>query len=175
MIAIPAVDLRDGACVQLEGGSYAHERVRLDDPLAAARTWVEEGARFLHVVDLDGARVVDSIATGARPLILDVVPGRGEVWVPNQAANTLSVIDIASRSVVATIANLKTQPHAVGFSADGKTAFISCENQVGGADVHHPLEGSKVPGIVYVVDVATRQITRTVEVGAFAAGIAVGR
>ena len=55
MIAIPAVDLRDGACVQLVGGSYAEERVRLDDPLDVAREWAQLGFRRLHVVDLDAA------------------------------------------------------------------------------------------------------------------------
>ena len=55
MIAIPAVDLRGGACVQLVGGSYEHERVRLDDPLGVARTWASHGFRRLHIVDLDAA------------------------------------------------------------------------------------------------------------------------
>lgn len=55
MIAIPAVDLRDGACVQLVGGSYDAERVRLDDPPAVARGWERYGFRQLHVVDLDAA------------------------------------------------------------------------------------------------------------------------
>ncbi len=55
MIAIPAVDIRDGACVQLVGGSYAAERVRLDDPPAVAREWARLGFRRLHVVDLDAA------------------------------------------------------------------------------------------------------------------------
>ncbi|HEU4988884.1 MAG: 1-(5-phosphoribosyl)-5-[(5-phosphoribosylamino)methylideneamino] imidazole-4-carboxamide isomerase [Gemmatimonadota bacterium] len=55
MIAIPAVDLRDGACVQLVGGSYADERIRLDQPVAVARRWIECGFRRLHVVDLDAA------------------------------------------------------------------------------------------------------------------------
>lgn len=55
MIVIPAVDLRDGACVQLVGGEYADERVRLDDPLAAAREWQRLGFSRLHVVDLDAA------------------------------------------------------------------------------------------------------------------------
>ncbi len=55
MIAIPAVDLRDGACVQLVGGDYAAERVRLPDPLAVARQWLAAGFRRLHVVDLDAA------------------------------------------------------------------------------------------------------------------------
>jgi len=55
MIAIPAVDLRDGACVQLVGGSYERERVRLHDPVAVARRWYDDGFRRLHVVDLDAA------------------------------------------------------------------------------------------------------------------------
>jgi phosphoribosylformimino-5-aminoimidazole carboxamide ribotide isomerase len=55
MIVIPAVDLRDGACVQLVGGEYAEERVRLEDPLAVAREWARLGFRRLHVVDLDAA------------------------------------------------------------------------------------------------------------------------
>ena len=55
MIAIPAVDLRGGACVQLVGGSYEQERVRLDDPLGVARSWNSFGFRRLHVVDLDAA------------------------------------------------------------------------------------------------------------------------
>lgn len=55
MIAIPAIDLREGACVQLVGGDYARERVRLPDPEAVARRWLGAGFRRLHVVDLDAA------------------------------------------------------------------------------------------------------------------------
>jgi phosphoribosylformimino-5-aminoimidazole carboxamide ribotide isomerase len=55
MIAIPAVDLRAGACVQLVGGSYSQERVRLDDPLEVARSWERLGFTRLHLVDLDAA------------------------------------------------------------------------------------------------------------------------
>ena len=55
MIAIPALDLREGACVQLVGGDYAAERVRLPDPLAVAREWANVGFQRLHIVDLDAA------------------------------------------------------------------------------------------------------------------------
>jgi phosphoribosylformimino-5-aminoimidazole carboxamide ribotide isomerase len=55
VIAIPAVDLRDGACVQLVGGSYREERVRLDYPIEVARSWERYGFSRLHVVDLDAA------------------------------------------------------------------------------------------------------------------------
>jgi len=55
MQVIPAIDLRDGACVQLVGGSYADERVRLADPVAVAAGWAGAGFKRLHVVDLDAA------------------------------------------------------------------------------------------------------------------------
>ena len=55
MIAIPAVDLREGKCVQLVGGDYTAEQIRLDDPRSVAREWIEEGFGRLHVVDLDAA------------------------------------------------------------------------------------------------------------------------
>jgi phosphoribosylformimino-5-aminoimidazole carboxamide ribotide isomerase len=55
VIAIPAVDLRDGACVQLVGGSFQEERIRLDNPLDVAASWARHGFSWLHVVDLDAA------------------------------------------------------------------------------------------------------------------------
>ncbi|MGH2846545.1 MAG: 1-(5-phosphoribosyl)-5-[(5-phosphoribosylamino)methylideneamino]imidazole-4-carboxamide isomerase [Thermoleophilaceae bacterium] len=56
MILLPAVDIRDGKAVRLRQGDFDAETVYADDPLEAARSFVEAGARFLHVVDLDGAR-----------------------------------------------------------------------------------------------------------------------
>lgn len=70
MIVIPAVDLRDGACVQLVGGSYAEERVRLGDPLAVARSWVRLGFPLLHVVDLDAATGKGNNSDLVREIIL---------------------------------------------------------------------------------------------------------
>ena len=55
MQVIPAIDLRDGACVQLVGGSYADERVRIADPVAVAEQWARLGFARIHVVDLDAA------------------------------------------------------------------------------------------------------------------------
>jgi phosphoribosylformimino-5-aminoimidazole carboxamide ribotide isomerase len=56
VILLPAVDIRDGKAVRLRQGDFDQETVYADDPLEAARSFVEAGARFLHVVDLDGAR-----------------------------------------------------------------------------------------------------------------------
>jgi phosphoribosylformimino-5-aminoimidazole carboxamide ribotide isomerase len=52
----PAIDLRGGNCVRLLQGDYDRETVFGRDPAAMARRWVSEGAKYLHLVDLDGAR-----------------------------------------------------------------------------------------------------------------------
>ncbi len=52
----PAIDLRDGKCVRLQQGDYNRETIFGDDPAAMAKRWVDEGAEYLHLVDLDGAR-----------------------------------------------------------------------------------------------------------------------
>lgn len=55
MRVLPAVDLRDGACVQLVGGDFAQEKVRLPNPLDVADRFVSAGFSALHVVDLNAA------------------------------------------------------------------------------------------------------------------------
>lgn len=78
MIAIPAVDLRDGACVQLVRGSYDEERVRISDPVAVAASWAAIGFDRLHVVDLDAATGAGSNADVVSD-ILRRVPARTSV------------------------------------------------------------------------------------------------
>lgn len=55
MEIIPAIDLKGGACVQLVGGDPRHEKVHIDDAVEQARRFIQQGARWIHVVDLDRA------------------------------------------------------------------------------------------------------------------------
>jgi phosphoribosylformimino-5-aminoimidazole carboxamide ribotide isomerase len=55
VIVYPAIDLRQGWCVRLRQGRADQETVYDDDPAAVARRWVQQGAEWLHVVNLDGA------------------------------------------------------------------------------------------------------------------------
>jgi len=78
MRVIPAVDLREGACVQLVGGSYAEERVRIADPAAVTASWFDRGFDRVHVVDLDAAT-----GRGENAAVVDALvsrwPGRIQV------------------------------------------------------------------------------------------------
>lgn len=55
MLIIPAIDLKDGKCVRLKQGRMEDDTVFSDDPVGMATHWVEQGARRLHLVDLNGA------------------------------------------------------------------------------------------------------------------------
>jgi phosphoribosylformimino-5-aminoimidazole carboxamide ribotide isomerase len=104
MIPIPAVDIRGGACVQLVGGSYDHEVVRLPDPVAVARRWGELGFQRLHVVDLDAAT-----RRGTNTPLVHSILGRGvwpEVQVGGGIRHSDQIVDLlhhgAARVVVGT-------------------------------------------------------------------------
>lgn len=103
MIAIPAVDLREGACVQLVGGEYNNEQIRLNDPPQVARDWEEAGFRHLHIVDLDAAtergnnnRVIQEILNSSS---LDIQVGGG---VRSEERIQLLLEEGASRVIVGT-------------------------------------------------------------------------
>jgi phosphoribosylformimino-5-aminoimidazole carboxamide ribotide isomerase len=100
MIAIPAVDVRDGACVQLVGGSYADERIRIADPMEAAARWAAAGFRRLHIVDLDAAT-----GCGDNGPVIDRLTGLAGVDVQvgggvRSTERMTQLIDRGARSVV---------------------------------------------------------------------------
>jgi len=56
MLILPAIDIRDGKCVRLQQGDYDQETIYADSPVEMAKHWEQQGAEFLHIVDLDGAK-----------------------------------------------------------------------------------------------------------------------
>lgn len=83
MLLIPAIDLKDGKCVRLRQGRMDDETIFSDDPVEVATRWVNEGAKRLHLVDLDGAfagkpvnaDVVHRIAEAHPDLVIQVGGG----------------------------------------------------------------------------------------------------
>jgi len=74
MLIIPAIDLKDGKCVRLRQGRMEDETVFSDDPVAVAGQWVEQGARRLHIVDLNGAFAGQPVNAGVVHKIADAFP-----------------------------------------------------------------------------------------------------
>jgi phosphoribosylformimino-5-aminoimidazole carboxamide ribotide isomerase len=77
VLIFPAIDLRGGQCVRLRQGDYSQETVFGADPAEVARRWVQQGARYLHLVDLDGARDGRPINGPSVRAIVDVCRASG--------------------------------------------------------------------------------------------------
>ncbi len=72
MYVIPAIDLRDGKCVRLIQGQYDQQIIYRDDPTAQARQFHSDGAEWLHIVDLDGAKAGKPVNTATISAISDL-------------------------------------------------------------------------------------------------------
>jgi phosphoribosylformimino-5-aminoimidazole carboxamide ribotide isomerase len=73
MDIFPAIDLLDGKCVRLYQGDYAKSQVFNDNPAAMAKSWLEQGANKLHLVDLDGAKAGKPVNLDAIASIIEIV------------------------------------------------------------------------------------------------------
>jgi phosphoribosylformimino-5-aminoimidazole carboxamide ribotide isomerase len=73
MDVIPAIDLLEGRCVRLYQGDYQRSQVFNENPVEVAQQWVEQGAKKLHVVDLDGAKTGQLINLSAIEAIAQAV------------------------------------------------------------------------------------------------------
>jgi phosphoribosylformimino-5-aminoimidazole carboxamide ribotide isomerase len=91
----PAIDVLDGHAVRLVKGDFGASKVYDEDPLSAARRWVDAGADRLHVVDLDGARA-------GRPVNVEHVRRiAGELGVPVQLGGGLRTLEAVSAALAA--------------------------------------------------------------------------
>jgi phosphoribosylformimino-5-aminoimidazole carboxamide ribotide isomerase len=93
MLLIPAIDLKDGRCVRLKQGDMNDETVFSEDPAAIARHWVEQGARRIHLVDLNGAVAGRPRNEAAIRAIVDAVGGN----VPVQLGGGIRDLDTIER------------------------------------------------------------------------------
>ena len=93
MLLIPAIDLKDGRCVRLRQGDMNDETVFSEDPAEMAARWVEQGARRLHLVDLNGAIAGKPKNEAAIRAIVDAVGAR----VPVQLGGGIRDLDTIER------------------------------------------------------------------------------
>ncbi len=99
MIIVPAVDLKNGKCVQLVQGEPGTEQVIIDNPDEVATQWVTKGAKRLHIVDLDGA-----LGSGENLNIVKKIIDN--VQVPIQMGGGIRTVDDAKRLLDAGISTI---------------------------------------------------------------------
>jgi len=122
MLLIPAIDLKDGHCVRLKQGEMDAATIFSEDPGATARHWIDQGARRLHVVDLDGAFAgKPKNQTAIRAILAEV----GDE-IPVQLGGGIRDLDTIERALDAGITYVIIGTAAVknpGFLHDACSAF----------------------------------------------------
>jgi phosphoribosylformimino-5-aminoimidazole carboxamide ribotide isomerase len=120
----PAIDILDGNAVRLVKGDFDARKVYDEDPLAAARGWTDAGARYLHVVDLDGAK------SGA-PVNLDHLRRIGRTRVScswGRAEGTQDIAAALAAGVTRDLGTAATEPALVGAERHGaKRVMVSVD------------------------------------------------
>jgi len=166
----PAIDLRGGKCVRLQQGDYQRETIFGEDPLAMARHLVEQGAEYLHLVDLDGARDgkpanLESIAAIAQAVDIPCELGGGIR--EEQAIAELLELGL-SRLVIGTQAVAKPDwfremchrfPHKMALGIDARDGWVATHgwletSQLRGTELARQFADEPVAAIIFT-DIAT--------------------
>ena len=165
MILFPAIDIRGGKCVRLIQGDYSQEIIYNDSPTAMAKEWEEQGAAYIHVVDLDGAKTGDSLNKEAIQAIA------GSVSIPVQVGGGIRSMEIieahiaagVSRVIIGTAAIQDQQflrdavakyGDKIAVSIDARNGFVATDgwtktSDVKAVDLLKELEKIGVKTVVY--------------------------
>jgi phosphoribosylformimino-5-aminoimidazole carboxamide ribotide isomerase len=161
VILYPAIDIRKGHVVRLTQGDYEREVAHDPDPIDAARRWKEQGARVLHVVDLDGAR-------SGHPESLDLVREIAGLGVPLQVGGGLrdapavdAALEAGAARVVLGTAAVR-DPDLVASLADahGDRVVVSLDSKGGSIAVGGWLEQSDAAPAELLSAMAARGVRR---------------
>lgn len=166
MLIIPAIDLKDGACVRLRQGRMDDSTVFSEDPVAMAAKWVEAGCRRLHLVDLNGAfegkpvngEVVTAIAKRYPDLPIQIGGGiRSLDTIEHYVQAGVSYVIIGTKAVKEpefVAEACRAFPGRVIVGLDAKDGFVATDgwaevSQVQATDLAKRFEADGVSAIVY--------------------------
>ncbi len=164
MILYPAIDIAEGKAVRLVQGDFADKTVYQDDPFEAAKAWVDAGARFLHVVDLDGAR------TGTPQNLHHLERIAGELPVPVQVGGGLRALPAvrdalragASRIILGTAAFTDVDFLDDVLSAYGDRVVVSVDARGGHVTTSGWTETTQMPAEAVIERLRARGVKQFV-------------
>ena len=164
MILFPAVDIQDGKAVRLRRGKKEEATIYAEDPVELALRWRDEGAQWLHVIDLDGAFAGDSRSLGIIRRIAEAVN------LPIQAGGGIRGLDDASRCLDAGATRLiigttalekpaefaamcRAYPGRIGVSLDGEAGKLKIRGWVRDSELTLPqaLPGLEDAGAAFII------------------------
>jgi phosphoribosylformimino-5-aminoimidazole carboxamide ribotide isomerase len=162
VILYPAIDIRGGQAVRLLQGDYERETIYDGDPVDAAKRWAGEGAEFLHVVDLDGAKAgepcnLEAVRRIAAAVSCPLQVGGG-LRDPDSVAAVLAAG--AARVVIGTAALRDPQFLDACVSAYGERVVVSVDTRGGMVSLAGWTETSDVDAPTAIADLTQRGVQR---------------
>jgi phosphoribosylformimino-5-aminoimidazole carboxamide ribotide isomerase len=164
MILWPAIDILDGKAVRLARGEFGTETAYDADPLDAARRWVQDGARALHVIDLDGARKgepvnLEQLARIAGAVDVPVQYGGG---LRSAAAVRAALSGGASRVLLGTVAYRDLDLLDLALAEHGDRVAVSIDARGGMLAGEGWTESTQIPAEAAVKRLGDRGVRRFV-------------
>jgi phosphoribosylformimino-5-aminoimidazole carboxamide ribotide isomerase len=162
VILYPAIDIRGGNAVRLLQGDYARETTYDADPVDAAKRWADEGAEFLHVVDLDGAKAgeprnLESVRRIAAAVECPIQVGGGL----RDETSVATLLDAgAERVVIGTAALRDPEFLAAAVEAHGERVVVSVDARDGKVALAGWVEVSDVDVAAAVTELGERGVSR---------------
>ena len=142
----PAIDLRAGRVVRLRMGDYADETVYGDEPVAVARSFVDAGAPWVHVVDLDAARSGDAVNRSVVRDIAAAIAGRARLQNGGGVRTLADAVELAAAGVDRVVMGSAAvrDPGLVEQVAEHVAVAVGLDHRDGELAVHGWTEGSGV-------------------------------
>ncbi len=162
MVLYPAIDIRGGQAVRLLQGDYARETAYDADPAAAAMRWAGEGAEFLHVIDLDGAKAgtprnLDAVRRIASSVQCPIQVGGGL----READSVEAAFDAgAERVVIGTAALRDPEFLRRAIEAHGERVVVALDTRGGKVSLAGWTQMSEVEATDAVAELAGRGVAR---------------
>jgi phosphoribosylformimino-5-aminoimidazole carboxamide ribotide isomerase len=162
VLLYPAIDIRGGQAVRLLQGDYERETTYDPDPVDAATRWADEGAQFLHIVDLDGAKAgepqnLEAIRRIAAAVRCPIQVGGG---LRDPASVTAVLGAGAERVVIGTAALRDPQFLDAAITAHGDRMVVSVDTRGGKVSLSGWTETSDVEAPAAVADLSKRGVQR---------------
>ncbi len=180
MILYPAIDIRGGQAVRLLQGDYERETTYDADPVDAARRWADEGAEFLHVVDLDGAKAgelrnLEAVRGIAAAVDCPIQVGGGL----RDAGSVDTVLEAGAERVVIGTAALRDPDFlAKALESHGERVVVSVDARDGKVALSGWTEASEEGVVEAVTELSSRGVVRflctAIEVDGTMEGPAIG-
>jgi phosphoribosylformimino-5-aminoimidazole carboxamide ribotide isomerase len=148
MYIIPAIDIKDGNCVRLEKGDYATVHKVADNPYKVAEKFRKAGAKYMHMVDLDGAKDgkmknADLICDVAKSsgLLVDVGGGIRDLnaieYYLSRGVNQVVLGSVAVKNPDIVIDAVKNFGDKIIVGIDAMDGIVKCEGWIDGSDIYY--------------------------------------